>query len=209
MAKGLIVALALAIGSTASAQIVDAVDDKVLVLPPAPDLATVVMRLYATEMSGHNRITWLRLADTPSFDAPELTQNGFRVTYRYSLFGGQRDARVLRVAQVPAGRYVMVSRNANNNWTDSFCFGAPGFEARAGSVTYIGDYEVFMLRKMWDGQYRNGLRYEAKFDAAREALVQRFPAIAPAMTVWTPVNGIRFDCAGDEFTRYDVPGAPR
>jgi len=185
-------------------------DDKVVTYVLPPDQAVVVVRFFATQMSGDNRMLWSRIRDDADPTAApdnvvDLLAEGFNATYRYSLFGGSKDATVTRVIPVKPGRYVMSGRTANANWRDSFCFGAPYFSIAAGEVRYIGDYEVFMLRKMWDGQYRNGLRYEADLPAARTALAARFPDLADKMTAWQPANGAQFDCAGDEFVRYDLP----
>ena len=173
---------------------------------PGAGEAMVVMRFHASKMAGDNRV--LFLAWDRAAGAPRADGSGFRASFSFSLFGGRRGEKVLRVAIVPAGDYVLAARVFNGQHTDSFCLGAPVFTAAPGQVLYLGDYEMFGLERFPDREYRNAMRYGADLEEARTALASHYSALAPALAAWQPVNGHRFPCSGTEFTAYAVPGAP-
>lgn len=194
------------VAAPASASIVTAVDLSKPERPrPGPGEAMVVLRFHAPAMAGDNRVVFQR------WDAAQgapAERDGFRVGYSYSIFGGQRGAKVLRVAIVPAGQYVLASRTFNGNHTDVFCLGAPKFTVAAGQVLYLGDYEMFAMQRTPDREIRNAMRYAADLEGARAALAEHYADLAPALTGWSPVNGYRLPCRGTEFTAYAIAGAP-
>lgn len=211
MEKELILAavLAAALAVPASAQLVEQVDLKKAERPvPGADSAMIVLRPHATKMAGDNRILFYR------YDAgagrvvtePDGKPAGVRINYSYSLFGGRKGEKALRVAIVPAGDYVFAGRTFNGNYTDIFCLGAPRFTLAPGAVAYLGDYEMLSLEKMADGERRNAMRYATDLAGARADLATAYPALAPQLAGWTPTNGTTFACAGDEFTAFAVPG---
>lgn len=215
MEKGLIAPIlfgALALfAAPASAQLSEMVNLKDAQLPqPGPGEAVIVLRAWADSMAGDNRILFHRYdaAAGKVIDGPEGRPTGVKLTYTLSLFGGKKGERALRVAIVPAGEYVLAGRTFNANYTDVFCFGAPRFTLRPGEVAYVGDYQMYALAKMPDGERRNAMRYSADLEGARSALATPYPALAGKLTAWQPVNGARFACRGDEFTAYAIPGAP-
>ena len=160
-------------------------------------------------MTGDNRILFHRYDPAASKVVTGAAGKpvGAKLTYTYSLFGGKKGEKALRVTIVPAGEYVLAGRTFNVNYTDTFCFGAPRFTLKPGEVAYVGDYEMFGLAKMPDGERRNAMRFSADLDGARADLAAAYPALAPRLTAWTPTNGATFRCDGDEFTAYAVPGA--
>ena len=210
MAKELIALLALALASPVVAQLTEQVDLKKPERPiPGPGEAMIVLRAHAPSMAGDNRILFHRYDATAGRVLTEADgkPTGAKITYTYSLFGGKKGEKALRVAIVPAGEYVLAGRTFNVNYTDTFCFGAPRFLLKPGEVAYVGDYEMFGLAKMPDGERRNAMRYSADLEGARADLVAAYPTIAPQLAAWTPTNGATFRCDGDEFTAYAIPGA--
>lgn len=209
MGKKLIALAVLALAGPAAAQLTEQVDLKKPDRPvPAPGEAMIVLRVHAASMVGDNRILFhrydpaTRKVQTGSDGKP----TGAKVTFSYSLFGGKKDEKALRVAIVPAGDYVLAGRTYNLNYTDIFCFGAPRFTLRPGEVAYVGDYEMLALAKMEDGERRNAMRYASDLEGVRADLSAVYPAIAQQLIEWTPVNGATFGCDGDEFTAYAIPG---
>lgn len=210
MAKELILLAALAIATPAQAQLVEQVDLKKPERPePDANSAMVVLRAHASTIAGDNRILLHRYdpATGKVVNGADGKAAGAKLTYSYTLFGGAKGEKALRVAIVPAGDYVLAGRTLNLNYTDMFCFGAPRFTVKAGEIVYIGDYEMFGLAKMPDGERRNAMRYSADVEGARTALAGAYPALAAKLTAWTPVNGATFACSGDEFTAYAIPSA--
>jgi hypothetical protein len=209
--KGLILALALLMPDTATAQLVTQVDLKKPERPvPGPGEAMIVLRAHASTMAGDNRILFHRFeaAAKRVVLGADKKPVGARITYTYSLFGGKKGEKALRVAIVPAGDYVLAGRTFNGSYTDSFCFGAPRVTLAPGQIIYVGDYEMFALAKMPDRERRNAMRYSADLEGARTDLAAAYPALAPALAAWAPINGTTFACDGDEFTAYAVPGVP-
>ena len=208
MAKGLIAILMIATATPAAAQLIEQVD---LNKPERPVMGTneamIVLRAHAPSMAGDNRILFHRYdisaSRTPSGENGK--PQGAKITYSYSLFGGKKGEKALRVAIVPAGDYVLAGRTFNLNYTDIFCFGAPRFTLRAGDVVYVGDYEMFALAKMPDGERRNAMRYAADLESTRTDFAAAYPALAPRLIAWQPVNGATFGFVGDEFTSYAIP----
>ena len=212
MAKGLITlaALALAAAAPAAAQLVEQVDLKQPARPvPGPGEAMVVLRAFAPGMVGDNRILFHRLdpATGKVMRGADGKAAGAKLTYSYSLFGGKKDVKALRVAILPAGDYVLAGRTFNISYTDSFCFGAPRFTLAPGAIVYVGDYEMFALAKMPDRERRNAMRYSADLAGARTDFAAAYPDLAASLTAWSPTNGATFACDGDEFTAYAIPGA--
>lgn len=210
MAKGLIALVALVAAGPLAAQLADQVDLKKPARPvPGPGEAMIVLRAHASKMAGDNRILVYRYdqASAKPVAGADGKPVGTRLTYSYSLFGGRKGEKALRVAIVPAGNYVLAGRTFNLTYTDVFCLGAPQFTLRAEEVAYLGDYEMFALEKMADGERRNAMRYSADPEGARTDLAAAYPELAARMVAWTPTNGARFPCDGDEFTAYAVPGA--
>lgn len=210
MAKGLIAAVvALSLAAPAAAQMAEQVDLKKPERPmPRAGEAMIVLRAHADTMVGDNRILLYRIdpATGTPVRGPDGKPAGVKFTYTYSLFGGKKGERSLRVAIAPAGDYILAGRTFNLNYTDIFCFGAPRFTVGAGTATYIGDYAMHALAKMPDGERRNAMAYSADLEGTRTALAAAYPA-APPPTPWAPTNGTTFPCVGDEFTAYAVPGA--
>lgn len=209
-----ILASVLAVISSSSAfaqKVAEPLDAEVTTYELRGDKAVIVVQFFSTEKSGDNKVFWSKISsiDAPTGAEPivEKFPEGFRVKYRNTMFGGKSGEIVTEVIPIDPGRYAMSARNTNNNYTDSFCFGAPYFDIAAGDVQYIGNYEILALRKMWDGKYRNGLRYKPDMENAKNALALRFPVLAEKMKLWKPSNGAQFDCEGDEFVRYDLPDA--
>lgn len=210
MAKELILLAALAFAAPAAAQLTEQVDLKKPERPvPDSGEAMIVLRAHAPSMAGDNRIFFHRYdaATGKVSTGAQGKPTGAKLTYTYSLFGGKKGEKALRVAIVPVGDYVLAGRTFNANYTDVFCFGAPRVTLRQGQIVYVGDYEMFGLAKMPDGERRNAMRYSADLDGARRDLAMAYPALAPQLTAWAPVNGATFACDGDEFTAYAVPGA--
>lgn len=208
MAKGLILLAALVLASPAHAQLVEQVDLKKPERPePGAGSAMIVLRAHATTMAGDNRILFHRYdaAAGKVVAGADGKPAGAKLTYSYTLFGGARGEKALRIAIVPAGDYVLAGRTFNLNYTDMFCFGAPRFTLQAGEIVYVGDYEMFGLAKMPDGERRNAMRYSADVDGARRDLARYYPALAAKLTNWAPINNATFACSGDEFTAYAVP----
>lgn len=212
MGKELIAILAaLLTTSPASAQLTEQVDLKKPERPaPSPGEAMIVLRAHATTMAGDNRILFYRYdpATQKLLSGAGGKPMGARLNYSYTLFGGKKGEKALRVAIVPAGDYVLAGRTNNGTYTDTFCLGAPRFTLRPGEVAYVGDYDMFSLAKMPDGERRNAMRYSAEMAGARADLAVNYPALAPRLAAWTPINGTTFRCEGDEFVAYAVPGAP-
>lgn len=207
-----VIALAAALWAAgpASAQLAEQVDLKTAERPvPGPGEAVIVLRAHASTMAGDNRILFHRYdpATRTVVSGAAGKPLGARLNYSYTVFGGKKGEKALRVAIVPAGDYVLAGRTNNGNYTDTFCFGAPRFTLRPGEVAYVGDYEMFSLAKMPDGERRNAMRYSADLESARTDFAVAYPALAPTLTGWTPANGATFGCDGDEFTAYAVPGA--
>jgi hypothetical protein len=208
VAKRLILLAALACATPATAQLIEQVDLKKPERPaPGADTAMIVLRAHAPSMAGDNRILFYRYDPTTGkvLTGADGKPVGAKLTYSYSLFGGKKGEKALRVAIVPAGDYVLAGRTFNLNYTDTFCFGAPRFTLAPGEVAYVGDYEMFALAKMPDGERRNAMRYSTNLDAARGDLATIYPTLAPQMRAWTPTNNTTFACGGDEFTAYSVP----
>lgn len=208
MEKILIAALALAVAPPAVAQLVRQVDLKETARPvPGPGEAMIVLRAFAPGMAGDNRILFHRFDPVTGqvVRGPDGKPAGARLDYSYSLFGGKKGEKVLRIAIVPAGDYVLAGRTFNGSFTDSFCFGAPRVSLAADTIAYVGDYEVFAVEKMADGERRNALRYAADLADARAQFATAYPALAERLAAWQPVNGAVFACDGDEFTAYAVP----
>lgn len=193
----------------AAAQLAEQVDLKKPERPaPGPGEGMIVLRAHASTMAGDNRILFHRYdpATQKVVSGAEGTPMGARLNYSYTVFGGKKGEKALRVVIVPAGEYVLAGRTNNGNYTDTFCFGAPRFTLRPGEITYVGDYEMFSLAKMPDGERRNAMRYSADLAGARNDLAAVYPRLAPTLAAWTPTNGTTFACDGDEFTAYAVPG---
>lgn len=216
MAKGLMsvalaAALAFATATPVAAQVTEMVDLKKPERPlPGPGEAMIVLRAFAPSMAGDNRILFHRFdpAAQKVLRGPENKPAGVKLTYSYSLFGGKKGEKALRVAIVPAGDYVLAGRSFNITYTDSFCFGAPRFTLAPGEIAYVGDYEMFALAKMPDRERRNAMAYSADIDGARAAFGAAYPDLAARLTAWRPTNGATFGCEGDEFTAYAIPGLP-
>jgi len=192
----------------AAAQLIEQVDLKKPERPlPGVDEAMVVLRPFATSMVGDNRVLLYRYDPATGKIAVDAQGKpvGVKITYTYSLFGGKKGDKALRVANVPAGDYVLAGRTFNGNYTDVFCLGAPRFSVRPGEVVYLGDYEMLALAKMSDGERRNAMRYSIDTAAARDQLAGAYPDMAGRLTAWAPVNGATFQCIGDEFVAYAVP----
>lgn len=212
MAKELIALLALALASPVAAQLTEQVDLKKPERPiPGPGEAMIVLRAHAPSMAGDNRILFHRYDATAGrvLTGADGKPTGAKITYTYSLFGGKKGEKALRVAIVPAGEYVLAGRTFNVNYTDTFCFGAPKFTLAPGEVVYVGDYEMFGLAKMPDGERRNAMRYSVDLEATRIDFAAAYPTLAPRLTAWTPANGATFRCDGDEFTAYAISGTLR
>ena len=210
MAKGLIALVALALVTPASAQLTEQVDLKKPERPvPAAGEAMIVLRAHAPSMAGDNRVLFYRFDAATGKVVTDAAgkPTGAKLTYTYSLFGGKKGEKALRIAIVPAGDYVLAGRTFNVSYTDSFCFGAPRFTLAAGEILYVGDYEMFALAKMPDGERRNAMRYSVDPDATRSQFAEAYPALATQLRPWTPTNGTTFACDGDEFVSYAVPGA--
>jgi hypothetical protein len=210
MEKGLIASLTMAFATPAAAQLVEQVDlKKPERLVPGPGEAMIVLRAHAPSMAGDNRILFHRYDSAASKVVPGANGKplGAKITYTYSLFGGKKNEKATRVAIVPAGEYVLAGRTYNANYTDTFCFGAPRFTLRPGEIVYVGDYEMYGLAKMPDGERRNAMRHSADLETARADFATAYPALAPKLTTWTPTNGATFACDGDEFTAYAIRGA--
>ena len=206
IAPNVMVGIFLLLAAPASAQYVAQVDLKLPGRPVSgPGEALVVLRPWADSMAGDNRILFDRVAPPGSSKA---TPEGFRITFGYTIFGGKKGERALRVAVVPAGDYLLASRTNNGTQTDSFCLGAPRFTVAAGAVLYLGDYRMVSLARMADGDRRSAMAYSGDLEGARTALRAEYPALADRLAAWAPVNGATFRCDGDEFTAYAVPGAP-
>ena len=209
MRAAFVIALAATLaGAAAQAEPIVQVDlaKPPIAMPVATD-AVIVLRAHAPGMVGDNRISFYRWDAAKA--AVEREADGkfreVRFTYSYGLFGGKKGERVLRVAIVPPGDYVLGSRTFNLTYTDSFCFGAPRFSVKAGETVYVGDYEMFALAKMTDGERRNAMRPSLETEETRAALRAVYPALADAMIPWQPNNGTVFDCIGDEFTAFAIP----
>jgi hypothetical protein len=210
VAKGLIALLLAATAAATPAQLADQVDLKKPVRPqPGPGEAMIVLRAWADSMAGDNRILFHRYdpAAAKVLTGPEGKPIGVKLTYTYSLFGGKKGERALRAAIVPAGDYVLAGRTFNGNYTDIFCFGAPRFTLKPGEVAYVGDFQMIALAKMIDGERRNAMPWSQDLEAARTQLAAVYPDLAPKLAAWSPANGARFACVGDEFTAYAVPTA--
>lgn len=206
----MIALVALLAAVPATAQLVEQVDLKKPERPmPGPGEAMIVLRAHAASMAGDNRILFHRYDANAGkvLTGPEGKPIGARLTYTYSLFGGKKGEKALRVAIVPSGEYVLAGRTFNANYTDVFCFGAPRFTLKPGDVAYVGDYEMFGLARMPDGERRNAMRYSADPEGARTDFAMAYPTIAARLSTWTPVNGATFTCDGDEFTAYAIAAA--
>ncbi len=210
MAKELIALALLLAAAPAPAQLVEQVDLKKPERPmPQAGEAMIVLRAHAPKMVGDNRILFHRIDPATGKVMRDAAGKavGAKLTYSYTVFGGNKGAKALRIAIVPAGDYVLAGRTFNANYTDSFCFGAPRFTLAAGQVAYVGDYEMYGLEKMPDRERRNAMRYSTDAEGARADFAAAYPALAATMAEWKPANGATFACDGDEFTAYAVPGA--
>ena len=209
MAKKLAWAAALMLPGTALAQLSEQIDFKKAERPvPGAGEAMIVLRAHASTMAGDNRILFHRYdaASGAVSAGPDGKPVGAKLTYSYTVFGGTKGEKALRAAIVPTGDYVLAGRIFNSNYTDTFCFGAPRFTLAPGAIVYVGDYEMFSLEKMADGERRNAMRYSADLESTRAVLAGAYPTLAPRLIAWAPANGATFRCAGDEFTAYAVPG---
>jgi len=209
VAKRLIAFLALALSVPAGAELTEQVDLKKPERPtPGAGEAMIVLRAHAPGMVGDNRILYYRYDGVTGQIIKDALgkPNGAKVTYSYSLFGGKKGEKALRIAIVPAGDYVLGGRTFNLSFTDVFCFGAPRFTLKPGEIVYVGDYEMFALEKMPDGERRNAMRYTSDLENARGQFSAAYPMLAPRLIQWASSNGATFACDGDEFTAYAVPG---
>lgn len=208
MAKELIALLTFAFATPAVAQLTEQVDLKKPERPvPGPNEAMIVLRPHASSMVGDNRILFYRYdpaTGTVAVDA-EGKPVGVKTTFSYTVFGGKKGEKALRVAILPAGDYVLAGRTFNLNYTDVFCFGAPRFTLGPGDVSYVGDFEMLALQKMRDGERRNAMLYSADIEDARRQFATAYPALASQLASWSPTNGATFQCIGDEFIAYAVP----
>lgn len=208
MAKKLMLLAALAMAAPAAAQLSEQVDLKKPERPvPGATETMIVLRPHAASMAGDNRILFYRYDPATGKVAVDAQGKpvGTKVTFTYSLFGGKKGEKALRVAILPAGDYVLAGRTFNVSFTDIFCFGAPRFTLQPGAVTYIGDFDMLALEKMRDGERRNAMRYSMDIEDARKQLEAVYPDLAPQLAAWSPTNGATFQCIGDEFTAYAVP----
>lgn len=209
--RAVIALAAMLLAAPAVAQVSEQVDLKEPARPvPQAGEAMIVLRAHAPSMAGDNRILFHRYDPVAGkvLRGPQDKPAGVKITYSLTLFGGKKGEKALRVAIVPAGDYVLAGRSFNITYTDVFCFGAPRFTLAPGSITYVGDYEMFALAKMPDRERRNAMRYSADLEGARADLAVAYPALAAQLAAWAPTNGATFACEGDEFTAYAVPGAP-
>jgi len=208
MAKELIALVSLALATPAMAQLADQVDLKKPERPvPGADEAMIVLRPHAPGMAGDNRILFYRYDPATGKVAVDAKGQpvGTKITYSYTVFGGKKGEKALRVAILPAGDYVLAGRTFNMTYTDVFCLGAPQFRLEPGSVTYIGDFEMLALEKMADGGRRNAMRYSADIADARAQFAAAYPDMVDRLQTWSPTNGATFQCLGDEFVAYAVP----
>ena len=200
----------LLLASAAGAELIEQVDLAKPERPqPGPSDAVIVLRAHASKMAGDNRILFYRydLVAGRVVTGSDGKPAGAKLTYSYTVFGGKKGEKALRIAIVPAGDYVLAGRTSNANYTDTFCFGAPRFTLAPGSITYVGDYEMFGLEKMADGERRNAMRYSSDLEGTRTDLATAYPGLAQRLAAWSPVNGATFRCQGDEFVAYSVPAA--
>lgn len=208
MAKRLMVLLSLALALPAHAQLAEQVDLKKPERPvPGANEAMIVLRPHAPGMAGDNRILLYRYDPATRKVAVDAQGKpiGTKITYSYTVFGGKKGEKALRVAILPAGDYVLAGRTFNVNYTDIFCLGAPRFTVLPGSVTYIGDFEMLALEKMADGERRNAMRYSLDLESTREQFATAYPGLSAELESWQPTNGATFQCLGDEFVAYAVP----
>ncbi|MFZ5700883.1 MULTISPECIES: hypothetical protein [Pseudomonadota] len=208
MAKELMALFSLALATPAMAQLSDQVDLKKPEGPvPAANEAMIVLRPHALGMVGDNRILFYRYDPATRKVALDAQGKpvGTKITYSYTVFGGKKGEKALRVAIVPAGDYVLAGRTFNMTYTDVFCLGAPHFRVEPGSVTYIGDFEMLALEKMADGGRRNAMRYSADLEGTRQQFAAAYPQLSAQLEGWQPANGATFQCLGDEFVAYRVP----
>ena len=212
MAKELIALFGLVLAGPAMAQLTEQVDLKKPERPvPAANEAMIVLRPHAPGMVGDNRILFYRYDPATRKVALDAQGQpvGTKITYSYTVFGGKKGEKALRVAIVPAGDYVLAGRTFNMTYTDVFCLGAPHFRVEPGSVTYIGDFEMLALEKMADGERRNAMRYSADIADAKAQLAAAYPDMVDRLQTWSPTNGATFQCLGDEFVAYAVPDPAR
>lgn len=208
MAKELIVLVCLALATPAMAQLAEQVDLKKPERPvPRADEAMIVLRPHAPGMVGDNRILFYRYDPATGKVAVDAKGQpvGTKITYSYTVFGGKKGEKALRVAILPAGDYVLAGRTFNMTYTDVFCLGAPHFRVQPGSVTYVGDFEMLALEKMADGGRRNAMRYSSDLEGARQQFAAAYPELSVRLEGWQPANGATFQCLGDEFVAYKVP----
>ncbi|AOG02395.1 MAG: hypothetical protein ACT6R2_07430 [Blastomonas fulva] len=208
MAKELIALLSLALTTPAMAQLTEQVDLKKPERPlPGSSEAMIVLRPHAPGMAGDNRILFYRYDPVTGKVAVDAQGQpiGTKITYSYTVFGGKKGGKALRVAIVPAGDYVLAGRTFNLTYTDVFCFGAPRFKLKPGAITYIGDFEMLALEKMADGGRRNAMRYSSDLESTRQQFAAAYPDLVAQLAAWQPSNGATFQCLGDEFVAYAVP----
>jgi hypothetical protein len=208
MAKELIALFGLVLAGPAMAQLTEQVDLKKPERPvPAANEAMIVLRPHAPGMVGDNRILFYRYDPATKKVALDAQGQpvGTKITYSYTVFGGKKGEKAMRVAIVPAGDYVLAGRTFNMTYTDVFCLGAPHFRVEPGSVTYIGDFEMLALEKMADGERRNAMRFSSDLESTRQQLATAYPGLSGRLESWQPTNGSTFQCLGDEFVAYNVP----
>ena len=211
MAKELIALFSLALATPAIAQLAEQVDLKKAERPvPGASEGMIVLRPHAPGMVGDNRILFYRYDPSTGKVAVDAKGQpiGTKITYSYTVFGGKKGEKALRVAILPAGDYVLAGRTFNMTYTDVFCLGAPRFSISPGSVTYIGDFEMLALEKMADGERRNAMRYSSDVESTRQQFAAAYPELSARLEGWQPTNGATFQCLGDEFVAYAVPAQP-
>lgn len=109
---------------------------------------------------------------------------------------GERLTEGTLVFSVPPGRWRLNAMN-QNEFSMSFCLGAPSFEVAAGEVVYAGAYYTELGPRGPD----------LSLDRAREALADA-PVLAARLRPAEYRNGETFLCNGAYLYAYEVDGAP-
>ena len=138
-------------------------------------------------------------------------KTGDKTSYAVSIPSGDKKAAYeLRVIPVTAGDYVLNGATVGMTTppTSSNCFGAPMIRVEAGQYAYLGDASPFLNARLAGGEKKSAMIFTRHFAAARAAMAQLRPDIAPKMVEPAIHNRATFACAAVTMDRFDWPGMP-
>ncbi len=171
----------------------------------------VVVAVFSNQEpgGGDNHIWWARY-DVQKHQLENVSRGSignFVAAYSTSSFSTKKGRYTSYVGVVPAGDYILFQHDADNLYTNGFCFGAPVFHVEAGSVSYVGGYRTYSLLRLAGLHYRLGLGWDGNIERDRSAL-SSFPELQTKLVSASIVNGGTFPCGAGDMYAYTVPGVP-